>query len=174
MLKRGAPLWRLSFPVLGRGIVVIAIRMNYLRLFLMVAVAGLIGTCSALLVDAFFVHVVDLVGCDEFPKNGIASQWYMVILIGPAIETLILSCFISLASNFVEWKSVSLCSAIFWSLLHGFFCVLWGVVVFIPFLIDSLIYMFVRKRFSFGLAFLCAMAVHSIYNFFSFIIYLYR
>lgn len=97
-------------------------------------------------------------------KNYLQLVLHAVIL-GPALETLVLAAAISgfLLPLFGRtWIVVSL-SAALWAILHGLIFWVWGVVIFLPFAVYSFMYLRFRE-YGWRWAFLAAFSSHALHN----------
>ena len=112
----------------------------------------------AYLVEAFAPHLA----MPEFPIRGHVAFVALAIL-SPIVETLILAAFISLFRLvFSPTVSVFL-SAIGWGIAHSTQASAWGLVVWWPFLIMSMLYVVWRQR-GFSAAIMVPATVHMLQN----------
>ena len=98
----------------------------------------------------------------EFPIKGHVA-FVALAIISPIVETLILAAFITLF-RFVFSPSMSVfLSAIGWGIAHSTQASAWGLVVWWPFLIMSMLYVVWRER-GFWIAIMVPAAVHMLQN----------
>lgn len=140
------------------------LRLDKLPTIALALVASVAAFVAAVSVNALLGLLGGIAECKELPAIGVLSEWYMVVVIGPALETLVLAAFVSLLRKVVGfWPVVSL-TGLFWAILHGASCFAWGVVLFIPFALDAAIFLIALKRHGGLVALLFAFAVHAAYN----------
>ena len=112
----------------------------------------------AFLVEAFAPQLA----MPEFPIRGHVAFLALAVL-SPIVETLILATFITLFRLvFSPTVSVFL-SAIGWGIAHSIQASAWGLVVWWPFLIMSMLYVVWRQR-GFGIAIMVPATVHMLQN----------
>ncbi len=88
----------------------------------------------------------------------------LILIVGPAIETLLLSLTLWLLSFFTKRKVVlALLSALIWAGLHSLAAPAWGLVVFWPFFVFSCSYLAWREK-SWGHAVWVTFCIHVFQN----------
>lgn len=101
-------------------------------------------------------------------RGATATQAWMffllVVLVGPFLETLLLSFGIWLISRFTQTNVlIAVVSAVLWACLHSLMLPTWGLVVFWPFVVFSCAYLTWRRR-SWLKAIWVAFCIHALQN----------
>ena len=100
------------------------------------------------------------------PDLGGASAPVLLIglaLVSPFLETLLMGGLLDLLSRgLTAWRAAAV-SAVLWGVLHSLLAPLWGVVIWWPFLIFSVVWLTWRPR-GFWVAVLIVTAVHALQN----------
>jgi len=105
----------------------------------------------------------EIVGADVDSANLAAA--IQVGVVGPLIETALMAGMVSFLFRPLLGRDipVMVASALAWSCVHGLFDLYWGVVVFLPFLVYTKVYLkFLRFGFRWGFA--AATATHGLHN----------
>jgi hypothetical protein len=98
----------------------------------------------------------------EFPYSGVTFLT-AVVLFAPLVETAILAAVLELLRRFLPpWTAVVICAA-GWGIAHSSAAPAWGLVIWWPFIIFSLVYLTWRQR-SFAAAYGMALVVHAAQN----------
>lgn len=97
-----------------------------------------------------------------FPmKGGVAL--FLLVVFAPLVETLIMAGLIGLLRFFLRDELAVLGSAVAWGIAHSLEYAAWGLVIWWPFLIFSMLYVVWRQRgFWFGIA--VAASAHALQN----------
>lgn len=101
----------------------------------------------------------------EQPKFGSASlaQFFLITAFAPLLETLIMGAVLSLLLRIVSPTAAVLLSAAGWGLAHSAMAPAWGLVIWWPFLVFSILFVAWRQR-SWTAAFAVAAATHALQN----------
>lgn len=87
-----------------------------------------------------------------------------VVILGPLIETLLLSGSVALLTRVTRCHlCVLITNAVFWSILHSLICPVWGVVIFPAFVAFTFVYMKFNE-ISAKMAISAAFLTHAIHN----------
>lgn len=89
--------------------------------------------------------------------------WVLIAIVSPVLESLVMAIGLVLLRLALPAWPAAVASAIAWGLLHALAAPLWGLVVWWPFLIFSIIWLTWRPR-GFWLATTIAAAVHALHN----------
>lgn len=81
----------------------------------------------------------------EFPMKG-AIALFMLVVFAPFIETLIMAGLLSLLLRFLTPATSIVLSALAWGAAHSSMAMGWGLVIWWPFLIFSMLYVVWRQR----------------------------
>ncbi|RST31159.1 hypothetical protein HMF7854_10160 [Sphingomonas ginkgonis] len=111
-----------------------------------IAVAWALSFAGSMLLS-FLVHAVspDLAGPD-FGKQPAAILMFLVVILSPLIETLMMAAFILLLLRLVAPATAVVASAVAWGAFHSSFAPAWGLVIWWPFLIFSIAFVTWRER----------------------------
>ena len=97
-----------------------------------------------------------------FPVDGLSTVFALAVF-APAVETLIMGAVLLLLLHFVRPELAVAISAIGWGIAHSLVAPIWGLVIWWPFLIFSILFVTWRQR-SLAMAFLVPMLVHGLQN----------
>jgi hypothetical protein len=99
------------------------------------------------------------------PEFGTRSLKHFLLIVGfaPLLETLIMGAVLSLLLRIVSPTAAVLLSAAGWGLAHSALVPAWGLVIWWPFLVFSMLFVAWRQR-SWAAAFGVAAATHSLQN----------
>lgn len=105
----------------------------------------------------------EIVGADVDSAN--LATAIQIGVVAPLVETALMAAMISFIFRPLLGRDipVMLASALAWACVHGFFDLYWGVIVFLPFLVDTKVYL-KFLRFGFWWGFAAATATHALHN----------
>ncbi len=98
----------------------------------------------------------------DFPSRG-PMAFGLLVLFAPLVETLIMAGVLSLLARFLSPTLAVLGSAALWGVAHSLQAIVWGLVVWWPFLIFSTLYLVWRERGT-ATAIGVAAATHALQN----------
>jgi hypothetical protein len=128
--------------------------------------AVLVGYLAAFVPSMAIAAVVSLllpdVGQPEFGPASL-SQFLLIAGFAPVIETLIMGAVLSLLLRILSPTVAVLVSAAGWGLAHSAMAPAWGLVIWWPFLVFSILFVAWRQR-SWAAGFGVAAAAHSLQN----------
>lgn len=87
----------------------------------------------------------------------------LLVVVGPFLETLIMAAVASVLNRFAGPACAAIGSAVLWGLAHSALVSLWGLVVWWPFLILTIVYLTWRPR-GFWFAVGMATSIHGLQN----------
>ena len=90
-------------------------------------------------------------------------MFFFLTVIGPLIETLLMTPPVLLLNRFAGAGPAVIGSALLWGILHGLQAPVWGLVIWWPFLIFSIALLTWRER-GLGVAMLMVAAIHGLQN----------
>lgn len=98
----------------------------------------------------------------QFHVNGLAAI-FALVLFSPVVETLIMGSVLLVLLRFVPPAAAIIASAVGWGIAHSMVAPMWGLVIWWPFLVFSILFVAWQRR-SLLLAFLIPMCVHALQN----------
>ena len=98
----------------------------------------------------------------EFPLKG-PMAFFLLVVFAPLVETLIMAGLLSLLLRFFTPATSILLSALAWGVAHSSMALGWGLVIWWPFLIFSMLYVVWRQR-GFWIAVSIATTTHALQN----------
>lgn len=127
-----------------------------------VAVAWACAFFPSLLLSVLASQLVPNAG-PEFPQDGPALLLFKLVMIAPVIETLIMGAVLLVLERFMDFLPAVMISSLGWGVAHSLVALAWGLVIWWPFLIFSIVFLTWRRR-SLALAFGMPMVVHGFQN----------
>ena len=127
-----------------------------------IAVGWLAAFPISMILSALVSSLVPDGSSPEFPFRGLDALFRLVIL-APVIETLIMGAVLLLLLRFLRPEIAVAVSAIGWAVAHSFLVPIWGLVIWWPFLVFSILFVTWRQQ-SMLLAFLIPACVHALQN----------
>ncbi|WP_426267307.1 CPBP family glutamic-type intramembrane protease [Sphingomonas sp. LHG3443-2] len=127
-----------------------------------VALAWACTFFPSLLLSAIASHLVPNSG-PEFPEVNSGLLLFLLVVFAPVLETLIMGAVLLVLERFFGFLPAVLLSSAGWGLAHSLEAPAWGLVIWWPFLIFSIVFLIWRKR-SLGAAFALPMLVHALQN----------
>ena len=88
---------------------------------------------------------------------------FLLVGFAPFVETLIMGAVLLILTAFLRRDVAVAVSAIGWGAAHSMMAPMWGLVIWWPFLIFSILFVVWRQR-SLAMAFLMPMAAHALQN----------
>ena len=118
---------------------------------------------GALALSAIAAAVVPNLKRPEFPALPWLTQLFSLVVVSPLVETLIMAAMLGLFRRWLAVVPAILLSAALWGAAHSFLAAAWGLIVWWPFVIFSLVYLVWRQKgFWAGIA--MAAAAHLLHN----------
>lgn len=127
-----------------------------------VAIAWACAFFPSLLLSALASHLVPD-SAPVFPQVDPTLLLFLLVVFAPVLETLIMGAVLLVLERFVGFLPAILLSSAGWGIAHSLEAPAWGLVIWWPFLIFSIVFLTWRKR-SLGLAFALPMLVHGLQN----------
>ena len=97
-----------------------------------------------------------------FSVSGYSAVFALAVF-APAVETLIMGAVLLLLLKFVRPEVAVAVSVVGWAIMHSTIAPIWGLVIWWPFLIFSILFVTWRQH-SLAMAFMVPMAVHGLQN----------
>ena len=108
--------------------------------------AALYSTIPALALSYILSSLFPNLQFPEFPGSP-ALLVFSVVILSPIIETLLMWPLIALLSRFTSSTiKISIVSALVWAILHSLSAPIWGVTIFLSFVIFSICFIVWRKK----------------------------
>lgn len=99
----------------------------------------------------------------SFPEIHPGWLLFLLVVFAPALETLIMGAVLLILERVAGFLPAVLLSAAGWGIAHSLQAPAWGLVIWWPFLIFSIVFLTWRRR-SLGAAFALPMLVHGLQN----------
>jgi hypothetical protein len=154
--RSGADHWRAPVSLLP-----VAIRQPQ-RAWLSILVGYLIAFVPSMAIAAAVSALLPDAGQPKF-GTGSVREFLLIAGFAPVVETLIMGAVLSLLLRVVSPTAAVLLSAAGWGLAHSAMAPAWGLVIWWPFLIFSILFVTWRQR-SWAAGFGVAAATHSLQN----------
>jgi hypothetical protein len=132
------------------------------RAWLAIPLAWLLCIIPSLVLAYAVQNLAPRLDMPEFPVKGHVA-FFALAIFAPVVETFILAGFVTLFRMVFSPTVTVFLSAIGWGIAHSVQASAWGLVVWWPFLIMSMLYLVWRQR-SFALAILVPASVHMLQN----------
>ena len=131
--------------------------------------AASLSLVSVMLIGIIIFPIFPDLESPEF--DGGLSGFFSVVIISPVVETLILWLFIYISGIFMKgtWK-ISAVSALLFALVHSLMDPVWGLTIFLSFVVFSIAFIEWRKVSKMN-AYLICCSIHMVHNLTSFVIY---
>ncbi|WP_338504381.1 CPBP family intramembrane glutamic endopeptidase [Sphingomonas kaistensis] len=127
-----------------------------------VAIAWACAFFPSLLLSALASHLVPDSG-PSFPEVDPTLLLFLLVVFAPVLETLIMGTVLQVLERFFGFLPAVLLSSAGWGIAHSLEAPAWGLVIWWPFLIFSIVFLTWRKR-SLGAAFALPMLIHGLQN----------
>ncbi|UUR08572.1 CPBP family intramembrane glutamic endopeptidase [Sphingomonas glaciei] len=127
-----------------------------------VAIAWACAFFPSLLLSALVSQLVPDAG-PEFPKVDPGLLLFLLVVFAPVVETLIMGTVLLVLERFVGFLPAVLISSLGWGIAHSMQALAWGLVIWWPFLIFSIVFLTWRRR-SLAAAFGLPMLIHGLQN----------
>lgn len=127
-----------------------------------VAIAWACAFFPSLLLSALASHLVPD-SAPVFPQVDPTLLLFLLVVFAPVLETLIMGAVLLVLERFVGFLPAILLSSTGWGIAHSLEAPAWGLVIWWPFLIFSIVFLTWRKR-SLFLAFALPILVHGLQN----------
>jgi membrane protease YdiL (CAAX protease family) len=127
-----------------------------------VVLAWVCAFFPSLLLSAIASRLVPGAG-PQFPEAVPGLLLFLLVVFAPVAETLIMGTVLLALDRLAGFLPAVLLSAAGWGLAHSFQAAAWGLVIWWPFLIFSIVFLTWRRR-SLALAFGLPMVVHGLQN----------
>ena len=127
-----------------------------------VAKAWLLALVPSIALSALVRQIASGAEAPQFPASP-GLLILLVVLVGPALETLLLAAPLLLLNRVAGPGPAVIASALLWGVVHSLVVVTWGLVIWWPFLIMSIAFLTWRRE---GLvkALAVAFAIHALQN----------
>lgn len=132
------------------------------RAWLAILVGWALSILGSVLLAALFSTLTPQFKGPDFPIRGFPAL-FALVLFAPFVETLIMAGFIWLFEKFLPTAGAVIASAVAWGVFHSLSAPGWGLVIWWPFIIFSLIYVVWRQR-GFWTGIGVAAATHALQN----------
>ena len=132
------------------------------RAWLAILVAWLLSISGSLALAALSRTLLPSLGGPEFPMKGIGAFLALVVF-APVAETFIMIGLIWLFERFLAPAGAIVASSAAWGIAHSMVATGWGLVIWWPFLIFSVLYVVWRQR-GFWVGAGVVMATHALQN----------
>ena len=128
-----------------------------------IAVGWLTAFIPSIMLSALVTALLPTVGQPQLPL-GTTLALVLVALVAPVIETLLMAAVLAVLLRLVSPTAAVITSAAGWGIAHSLAAPAWGLVVWWPFLVFSILYVTWRQR-SLLAALAVPAAVHALHNF---------
>lgn len=130
--------------------------------WLTIAVAWACAFFGSLLLSALASQLVPDAG-PEFPEVAPGLLLFLLVVFAPVVETLIMGAVLLVLNRLLGFLPAVLLSAAGWGVAHSLQAPAWGLVIWWPFLIFSIVFLTWRRR-SLAAAFGLPMVIHGLQN----------
>jgi len=132
------------------------------RAWLAILVGAALTLAGSLALSAFTTLFAPALAKPDFAMRGM-TVFLLLFLFAPLVETLMMAAVLSLLARFLSPTLAVLVSAALWGIAHSLQAAAWGLVIWWPFVIFSMLYMVWRQR-SVIAALGVATATHALQN----------
>lgn len=115
------------------------------RAWLAILIGAALTLSGSLLLSWGASTIAPTLARPDFALRGFGA-FAMLVLFAPLAETLIMAVVLTLLARFVSPTLAVLASAAIWGIAHSLQATVWGLVVWWPFLVFSMLYLVWRQR----------------------------
>ncbi|NJC06314.1 membrane protease YdiL (CAAX protease family) [Sphingomonas kaistensis] len=127
-----------------------------------VAIAWACAFFPSLLLSALASRLVPEAG-PEFPNVDPGLLLFLLVVFAPVVETLIMGTVLLILERVAGFLPAVVISSLGWGIAHSLQATAWGLVIWWPFLIFSIVFLTWRRR-SLAVAFGLPMLIHGLQN----------
>ena len=154
-----------AYPAVGQGtplrFLPLSIRLPE-RPLRAIAIGWLTAFPASILLSVLWAYIFPAAAPPEFKMEGGLAMFALVI-VAPVFETLVMGIALLILQAFLRPAAAVLVSAIGWGVAHSLMAPTWGLVIWWPFLIFSILFVTWRQRSLFA-AFAIPAIVHALQN----------